>query len=94
MEAGRYSQTYHRGLHTYVRQFFDFVIDERLETSPSRNPFSVRDLPRAPDMLPRYLTAQALRAILNYCEPQATLLERTVVITLLHPGIRAMAFAH
>jgi site-specific recombinase XerD len=93
VEAGRYSETYHRGLHTYVRQFFDFVIDERLETSPGRNPFSVRDLPRAPDMLPRYLTDQELRAILNYCEQGATLFERTVVITLLHTGIRAMEFA-
>ncbi len=93
VEAGCYSETYHRGLHTYVRQFFDFVIDERLETSPGRNPFSVRDLPRAPDMLPRYLTDQELRAILNYCEQEATLFERTVVITLLHTGIRAMEFA-
>lgn len=93
VEAGRYSETYQRGLHTYVRQFFDFVIDERLETSPGRNPFSVRDLPRAPDMLPRYLSDQELRAILNYCEQEATLFERTVVITLLHTGIRAMEFA-
>jgi integrase len=93
VEVGRYSETYQRGLHTYVHLFFDFVIDERLETSPGRNPFSVRDLPRAPDMLPRYLTDQELRAILNYCEHEATLFERTVVITLLHTGIRAMEFA-
>lgn len=93
VQAGRYSATYHTGLHTYVRQFFDFVIDERLETSPSRNPFSVRDLPRKPDMIPRYLTDQELRLLLNYCEQGASLFEKTLVITLLHTGIRAMEFA-
>jgi len=92
VQAGYYSETYHRGLHTYVRQFFDFVIDERLETSPSRNPFSVRDLPRAPDMIPRYLTDHELRSMLTYCEQQASLFEKTVVLTLLHTGIRAMEF--
>lgn len=92
-EAGRYGELYQRGLHTYIRQFFDFSIDEGLQTSPSRNPFSVRDLPRAPDMLPRYLTDQELRSVLHYCEQEATLFERTVVITLLHTGIRAMEFA-
>jgi site-specific recombinase XerD len=93
VEVGRYGEVYQRGLHTYIRQFFDFAIDEGLETSPSRNPFSVRDLPRAPDMLPRYLTDQELRAVLRYCEQEATLFERTAVITLLHTGIRAMEFA-
>jgi integrase len=93
VEAGRYGNTYQRGLHTYIRQFFDFIIDERFDTSPNRNPFSVRDLPRAPDMLPRYLSDQELRAILNYCEQGATQFEQTTVITLLHTGIRAMEFA-
>jgi site-specific recombinase XerD len=93
VEAGRYGDTYHRNLHTYIRQFFDFVIDERLDTSPDRNPLSLRDLPRAPDMLPRYLSDQELRTVLNYCEQGATRFERTLVITLLHTGIRAMEFA-
>lgn len=91
--AGRYGETYHRNLHTYIRQFFDFAIDERLETSPGRNPFSVRDLPRALDMIPRYLSDQELRTVLAYCEQDASLFERTLVITLLHTGIRAMEFA-
>ncbi len=93
VEEGRYGETYQRGLHTYIRQFFDFVIDERLDTSPDRNPFSLRDLPRAPDMLPRYLADQELRTVLNYCEQGATRFEQTLVITLLHTGIRAMEFA-
>lgn len=93
VETGRYGTSHQRTRHSYVRLFFDFVIDERLETSPSRNPFSARDLPPAPDMLPRYLSDQELRAVLTYCEQEATLLERTTVITLLHTGIRAMEYA-
>lgn len=89
-EAGRYSASYQRELHTYIRQFFDFAIDERLPTSPDRNPFSVRDLPRPQEMIPRYLSDQELRTILTYCEGEASLFERTIVITLLHTGVRAM----
>jgi hypothetical protein len=45
-------------------------------------------------MLPRYLSDQELRKVLAYCEQQeASLYEKTVVITLLHTGIRAMEFA-
>jgi integrase len=48
--------------------------------------------PRA-DMLPRYLTDQELRTILAYCGHDASPFERTMVITLLHTGIRAMEFS-
>jgi site-specific recombinase XerD len=93
VQANRFGLAHQRSLHSYVRQFFDFIIDERVETSPHRNPFSARDLPRKPDMLPRYLPDQELRKVLAYCEQEASLYEKTVVITLLHTGIRAMEFA-
>lgn len=93
VQAGHRSAAYRRGLYTYIRQFFTFVIDELLETSPNRNPFSARDLPHEPEMLPRYLTDQELRLILSYCEQGASLFEKTLVITLLHTGIRAMELA-
>jgi site-specific recombinase XerD len=91
--AGRYSKGYQCDLYSLVRQFFDFVIDERLDTAPARNPFSLRDLPKRPEMIPRYLPDQELRKILEYGEHEATLFERTLIITLLHTGIRAMEFA-
>lgn len=93
VEAGRYGKHYHNELYNNMRLFFDFVIEEQLETAPPRNPFSQRDVPRRPDMLPRYLTDHELQAILAYCEHEATLFERTVVITMLHTGIRAMECA-
>ncbi len=93
-EAGRYGEHYRQNLHSRVRFFFDFLIEERLATSLTRNPFSRRDLPKRPDMLPRYLTDQELRIILSYCEHKASLFERTMIITLLHTGIRAIEFAH
>ena len=40
-------------------------------------------------MIPRYISDSETRAILAYCEHQATLLEKTVVTILLHTGIRA-----
>ncbi len=92
-EVGRYGNSYRRNLHSRVRFFFDFLVEERIVDAPSRNPFSLGDLPRNPDMLPRYLTDQELRTILSYCEHEATLFERTMVITLLHTGIRAIEFA-
>lgn len=94
VEAGQYGLRYQRGLYTSIRQFFDFVIDESLDSAPERNPFSFRDVPRKPEMLPRYLSDHELRAVLVYCEHKASLLERTMVITLLHTGIRALEFAH
>ena len=90
--AGHYSKNYRADLYSSIHRFFDFVIDERMETSPARNPFSPRDLPRRPDMIPRYIPDQELRKVLAYCEHEATLFERTLVLTLLHTGIRSLEF--
>jgi site-specific recombinase XerD len=84
--AGHYSKNYRADLYSSLHRFFDFVIDERMETSAARNPFSPRDLPRRPDMIPRYIPDQELRKVLAYCEHEATLYERTLVLTLLHTG--------
>ena len=92
VDAGQYATRYQQGLYNSVRQFFDFVIDESLETAPARNPFSFRDVPRKPQTIPRYLSDSELRTILTYCEDGASLFERTMVITLLHTGIRALEF--
>jgi len=94
VDAGKYGLRYQRSLYTSIRQFFDFVIDEGLETAPGRNPFSFHDVASKPEMLPRYLSDHELRTVLAYCEDKASLLERTMVITLLHTGIRALEFAH
>lgn len=88
-----YSRHYTHELYNQIRYFFDFLIEERLETAPSRNPFSRRDVPKRPGMVPRYLTDQELRALVAFSEQQATLFERTLFTTLLHTGIRAMEFA-
>lgn len=93
VEAGRYAKGYRNDLYNCVRLFFDFVIDERLDTSPDRNPFSSRDLPKKPDMIARYLPDQDLKKVLEYCERAGTLFEKTMVTVLLHTGIRAMEFA-
>lgn len=90
--AERYSKGYQRDLYNLVRRFFDFAMDEQLETAPARNPFSLGDLPQRPEMIPRYLSDQDLRKIIEYGEREATFFERTVIITLLHTGIRAMEF--
>ena len=90
--AGHYSKNYRADLYSSIHRFFDFVIDEHMETSPARNPFSPRDLPRRPDMIPRYIPDQELRKVLAYCEREATLFERTLVLTLLHTGIRSLEF--
>ena len=84
-----YSATYRRQLYFSPFLFFEFAIEEGLETAPARNPFVHADLPKIPDMIPRYLPDHELRTILTYCERGATLLERTLTITLLHTGIRA-----
>jgi len=92
--AGTYSNQYASDLHRQVRLFYEFVINERLETSPDRNPFSPTDLPRQSDPVPRYLSDREIRRLLEYCHThQASLKERTVVITLLHTGIRAAELA-
>jgi site-specific recombinase XerD len=92
--AGTYSNHYASDLHRQVRLFYEFVINERLETSPDRNPFSPTDLPRQSDPVPRYLSDSEIRRLLEYCHTnQVSLKERTVVITLLHTGIRAAELA-
>lgn len=89
VEDGTYSPKYRNDLYRGVRLFFDFLIDERLSTSPDRNPFAKSDMPSDPDPVPRYLSDHQLRTVLEYCSNGATLKEKTVVITLLHTGIRA-----
>lgn len=84
---------YRNDLYHKVRLFFEFVIEEQLDTAPAHNPFSRRDTPRCPDPLPRYIADPELRIILTYCRQEAALQERTVVITLLHTGIRAAELA-
>jgi len=92
--AGRYGKHYQHMLYRQVHQFFDFAIDERLDMAPLQNPFTSRDLPRRPETLPRYVSDRDLRMVLSYCEQEASLLEKTAVITLLHTGIRASELAH
>jgi site-specific recombinase XerD len=91
--AGTYSPKYRNDLYNDLRLFFEFAIEERLETAPDRNPFGLRDTPRCPDPVPRYIADPELRKILEYCHNGAQLKERTVVITLLHTGIRAAELA-
>jgi integrase/recombinase XerD len=89
VEEGTYSPKYRNDLYRSMRLFFDFGIDERLDTSPDRNPFAKHDLPQDPDPVPRYLCDRELRIVLEYCENGASLKERTIILTLLHTGIRA-----
>ena len=93
VEEGTYSPKYRNDLYRGMRLFFDFVIDEGVETSPNRNPFGKKDLPSDPDPVPRYLPDRELRQVLEYCNQDASLKERTVVITLLHTGLRAAELA-
>ena len=93
VQDGTYSPKYRNDLYRGVRLFFDFVIVERLDTSPDRNPFTRYDMPQDPDPVPRYLTDPELRTVLKYCSNGASLKERTVVITLLHTGVRAAELA-
>jgi integrase/recombinase XerD len=73
--------------------FFEFVIRENLETSPHRNPFGMKDIPLEPKHVRRYLSDCEVRTLLEYCQNGATLRERTLVIVLLHTGIRASELA-
>jgi len=93
MGTGRYSAHYAVDLQRSVRLFYDFVIEERVATSPNRNPFTLRDIPRRADPVPRYLADHEVRSLLTYCDNGASLKERTIVITLLHTGIRASELA-
>lgn len=89
VEMGHYGVRHQHGLYNTVRRFFDTVIEEQFETAPARNPFSRRDFSQLPDALPRYLSDGELQAILKYCEHEASLFEQTLIITLLHTGIRS-----
>jgi len=89
VETGEYSSKYRTDQYRGMRLFFDFAVDERLETSPDRNPFGKHDVPPDPDPVPRYIPDRELRQVLTYCQNGASLKEKTVVTTLLHTGIRA-----
>ncbi len=88
-----FSTLYTISLYQSLRAFFEFVIVERLETSPDRNPFAAKDMPKRTDPLPRYLSDQEVHTILAYCEKDASLKEKTVVTVLFHTGIRAAELA-
>ena len=90
---GEFSPKYRTDLYRAMRFFYNFVIDERLETAPSRNPFGTKDTPSDPDPVPRYIPDGQLRKVLEYCSENATLKERTVILTLLHTGLRAAELA-
>ena len=92
-EAGRYSLIYCNDLYRSLRLFYEFAIRERLPTSPPRNPFALGDTPRNPDPVPRYLADHEVRALLAYCEHDASLKERTLVTLLFQTGIRAAELA-
>lgn len=91
---GCYGVRHQHALYNTVRRFFDVAIDEQFETAPSHNPFSRRDLYQRADPLPRYFSDAELQTILRYCEREASLFEQTLIITLLHTGIRAKEFVH
>jgi|APSaa5957512622_1039677.scaffolds.fasta_scaffold18722_2 integrase len=93
VETGQYSRKYRNDQYRGMRLFFDFVVDERLETSPHRNPFGKYDVPKDPDPVPRYIPDHELRKVLTYCQNGASLKEKTVVTILLHTGIRASELA-
>lgn len=93
VETGRYSGKYRNDQYRGMRLFFDFAVDERLETSPDRNPFGKQDVPQDPDPVPRYIPDHDLHKVLDYCQNGASLKEKTVVTVLLHTGIRAFELA-
>jgi integrase len=88
-----FTQHYCSDIYHILRYFFAFLIDDGVDEQLQRNPFAPKDMPGKPDMLPRYLSDQEIRAILLYCEQEATLLEKTIVTLLLHTGIRAAELA-
>jgi len=92
-EAGCYGKRYHHSLYESLCRFFDFAVGEPLETAPLRSPFQVQDVPRQPEMIPRYLSDHEVHTILEYCNTKASLIERTLVLVFLHTGIRAAELA-
>jgi integrase len=93
VDAGDYSPNYRNDLYRGMRLFFDSVMDERLDTAPDRNPFGKKDTPCDPDPVPRYIPDSQLRKVLEYCNKGASPKEQTVIITLLHTGLRAAELA-
>jgi len=93
VETGQYSARYRSDQYRGMRLLFDFAIDERLETSPDRNPFGKHDIPQDPDPVPRYIPDHELRKVLEFCRNGASLKEKTLVTILLHTGIRAAELA-
>jgi integrase/recombinase XerC len=94
VDLKEYSPNYRNYLYRDVRLMYDFAVFERLDTSPDRNPFGSRDVPKVPDPLPRYIHDHDLRKVLNYCQNGAELKEKTIVTILLHTGIRAVELAN
>jgi site-specific recombinase XerD len=88
-----YTSKYRTDLYRRIRLFYEFAIVEQLESSPDRNPFAIGDTPSDPDPVPRYLADHDIQAVLRYCATEASVLERVVVTTLLHTGIRACELA-
>jgi len=93
VDDGTYSPKYRSDLYRHMRLFYNFLIDECLETSPDRNPFGAKDTPKDPNPVPRFISDRELRQVLDYCNNGASPKERTIVITLLHTGIRAAELA-
>lgn len=93
-EQGKRSLNYCNDIYRENRLFFEFIIQEHLDTSPNRNPFGLKDVPVEPNHVRRYLPDNEVRKVLDYCEKGASLLERTVVIVLLHTGVRASELAN
>ncbi len=82
------TQLYTASLYRTVYRFYEFVLNEHFETVPNRNPFSMGDLPKSPDIISRYLTDQEVRKVLEYCSTEASLRERVLVTVLFHTGVR------
>jgi len=93
-EQGQCSLNYCNDLYAMARLFIEFTIRENLDSSPHRNPFGMKDIPLEPKHVRRYFTDSEMRKVLAYCENGASLRERTVVIVLLHTGIRASELAN
>jgi len=93
VEERAFSPRHRNNTYSSIRLFFDFVIDECLDAAPTRNPFTKGDMPRIPTSIGCCLSDHELRAVFKYCDNGATLKERTIMIVLLHTGIRASELA-
>ncbi len=94
VKANVYGRTYIHDLYQIVRRFFLFALDEQVDEHLSHNPFTLKDISsKEAYLVPRYLSDQEIKAVLAYCERDATLLEKVVVTLLLHTGIRIAELA-